>query len=98
MSDLISRSALIKEFEIQEFIKNDRLFDIPQIKAFIEEQPAVEPVRGEWKFGKNHGEFVEAECTSCKGLLLVKWYDEIDKYRYCPNCGARMDGEGYEID
>lgn len=44
MSDLISRSALMKEFEIQEFIKNDRLFDIPQIKAFIEEQPTVDAV------------------------------------------------------
>ena len=96
MSDLIS-------------IKDERFWDILFHEACVEgeqagriekelEQITVEPKRGEWKVGKNHGEFVEAECTSCKGLLLVKWYDEIDKYRYCPNCGARMDGEGYEID
>ncbi len=55
---------------------------------------AVEVVHGRWSFGKNHGDFVEAECTACGGLLLVKWYDEIDKYRYCPNCGTKMDGDG----
>lgn len=54
----------------------------------------VETVHGEWIFGKNHGEFVEAECSHCKGLLLVKWYDEIGKYRFCPNCGADMRKDG----
>ena len=46
--------------------------------------------QGEWIFGRNHGDFVEATCTSCDGMLLVKWYDKIDKYRHCPNCGAKM--------
>ena len=46
--------------------------------------------QGEWILGRNHGDFVEATCTSCDGMLLVKWYDKIDKYRHCPNCGAKM--------
>lgn len=48
--------------------------------------------QGEWIFGRNHGDFVEATCTSCDGMLLVKWYDKIDIYRRCPNCGAMMRG------
>jgi hypothetical protein len=64
------------------------------LQSIINEMPTVEAkpiVRSEWKSGKNHGEFVEVECTACEGLLLVKWYDEIDRYRFCPNCGARME-------
>ena len=53
-------------------------------------------VHGRWKFGKNHGEFVETECTACGSLLLVKWIDELSNYRYCPNCGARMDGDSID--
>lgn len=59
--------------------------------AALNGQPVV---HGRWKFGKNHGEFVETECTACGSLLLVKWIDELSNYRYCPNCGARMDGDG----
>ena len=49
-----------------------------------------EVVHGEWIFGKDHGEFVEAECSACNGLLLVKWYDKLSEYNYCPKCGADM--------
>ena len=59
----------------------------------LKEQPVV---HGRWKFGKNHGEFVETECTACGSLLLVKWIDELSNYRYCPNCGARMDGDSID--
>lgn len=65
------------------------------VKA-LKEAPTIDPEslrpHGKWEFGKSHGDFVEAECSNCRGLLLVKWYDEIDKYRYCPNCGAVMQG------
>lgn len=63
----------------------------------IESEPTIDPdtlrPHGEWKFGKNHGEFVEATCTVCDGILLVKWYDELSHFRFCPNCGADMRGE-----
>ena len=90
MGDLISRSAFI------EYAKEKLDICCDDLIAMIKEQPTVDAVpvvHGEWIFGKNHGEFVEAECSHCKGLLLVKWYDEIDKYRFCPNCGAKMDGK-----
>lgn len=61
----------------------------------IDKQATIdaEPVRhGEWLFGKHHGYYMEATCSACEGILLVKWYTEIGKYTYCPNCGAKMDG------
>lgn len=78
MSDLISRSALIKEFEIQEFIKNDRLFDIPQIKAFIEQQPTVDAVAvircrdcAHWGTGLP-GEIENVKCCEYAGYMICE--------------------------
>lgn len=68
-------------------------FNRPRIAGFADYLIAngvVIQKQGEWIFGRNHGDFVEATCTSCDGMLLVKWYDKIDKYRHCPNCGAKM--------
>jgi hypothetical protein len=38
-----------------------------------------------------HGRFVDGECTICGWLG-----DCVDTpyYNYCPNCGAKMDGDG----
>ena len=49
-------------------------------EAAIEAAPVV---HGRWKQrGKNLG-----ECSECGEVVIVR-------YRYCPNCGARMDGDG----
>ena len=51
----------------------------------------VEPVRhGRWKTKKFEGDyFPETYCSECgqRYAVLNLTYD------YCPNCGARMDGE-----
>lgn len=45
-------------------------------------------VRGKWE----ENSFVGAACSNCKEAFDI--YDnEIIRFRYCPNCGARMDGE-----
>lgn len=76
----------------QEF-ENGEFSDGVTLQSIIARMPTVEAVpvvQGEWIFGKDHGEFVEAECSACNGLLLVKWYDKLSEYNYCPKCGADM--------
>lgn len=51
----------------------------------------VEVKHGEWESKGTHGDFEEKRCSICNGLLLVRWYDRTMEYRYCPNCGAKMD-------
>ena len=61
------------------------------IKNFIEVQPTVdaEPIRhGRWKkICENN--FKCSEC--CAWYVTTVFEEEIKDFRYCPNCGAKMD-------
>lgn len=66
------------------------------VLKMIDLQPTAdvaEVKHGEWESKGTHGDFEEKRCSICNGLLLVKWYDRTMNYNYCPNCGAKMDGE-----
>lgn len=56
----------------------------PLIELEINDAPTIEavPVHGEWI-----KETVLSKCSVC-GFRLGA-----DTYRYCPNCGAKMDGK-----
>jgi hypothetical protein len=63
----------------------------------IEDLPIadVEPVRhGHWKVVNDSygGKAYICECSECKDTVWV-YKDSDRKWNYCPNCGARMDGE-----
>ena len=68
--------------------------EIVALKCFVEGIPAapVAPVRhGRWALNKKYGDY---ECSEC-GQGDVKAMDFTNlKMRYCPNCGAKMDGGG----
>lgn len=67
------------------------------LKLLIDKVPtidAVEVVHGEWNTVKDdYFGLVALECSVCNN----QWWFEDDasfgKYHYCPNCGAKMDGE-----
>ena len=66
--------------------------EIVALKCFVEGIPSadVAPVQhGRWALNKKYGDY---ECSEC-GQGDVKAMDFTNlKMRYCPNCGARMDG------
>jgi len=101
--DLISRSRAIKDISYwatniidpKMLVKEDALY-------ILESLPSAEPKAGEWipctKNGLLLTELIRKEsvekwygykCSECnyihKGNALIE-------YRYCPNCGARMNG------
>ena len=90
MGDLISRKALLEAIDECERIARKYVPDIQDdelrptlqsIRDFVRNRPAVdaEPVRhGSWERGM--------QCPFCKQI-------DTTKPNYCPNCGARMDGE-----
>lgn len=90
MARLIDADEFMKE--IRKWLGNET--DFRSLQEVIAGMPTIDPVKhGKWEFGKSHEEFVEAECTACGGMLLVKWYDKLSEYNYCPRCGADMRGE-----
>lgn len=91
MSDYISREAAIAE------TRKPRLTDA-ELRRRLAELPAadVAPVRhGYWKkMLQNADGTSDYECSACKGLVIdVPDDDEHPLCNFCPNCGARMDGE-----
>lgn len=61
---------------------------LDQVLHDIKESPAVDVaqvVHGKWIFNDDWWEF---RCTNCG-----KPIGNIKKYNFCPNCGAKMDGE-----
>ena len=77
-------------------LQNDPLFDLVErygITGVIEAQPTVDavPVRhGTWArevlgSTSGYGTTVMYQCSECERM-------SISKHKYCPNCGAKMDG------
>ena len=52
----------------------------------------VQPVKhGKWKYYKNNGIIDTYICTNCQGKVEMAIDVEPSRFKYCPNCGARMD-------
>lgn len=67
----------------------------------IRNAPTIEAVpvrRGEWEDkslcdGDAIEEWQEARCSACGRYHTTPYLYYFDEFRYCPNCGARMDKE-----
>ena len=103
MADYICREAIIddleKEIEAGNVALDEDVWvnkglriairDIKDIKT-----ADVQPVRhGLWKYYKNNGIINTYICTNCQGKVEMAIDVEPSKFKYCPNCGARMNGD-----
>ena len=80
----------------------DTVDDVLNIVARIEKLPAADVVpvmHGQWV--NFYGDYRTAECSVCANLYEMTFDGESNGalfdgfkrlYKYCPNCGARMDG------
>ncbi len=69
-------------------------------KCFVCEAPTIEaePVKhGKWRAGR-HNDFPTKMfvCSACDGIVYASAYINRCMYNFCPNCGAKMDGESHE--
>ena len=107
MSDLISRSALIKmlRFKRRAVYGSGSMDDIARVIEDVEKFPAAKVGKTQKDKPVLHGKWGEYEthplahsldgfpCSVC-GLHQ----DDIRGLYYCPNCGAKMDGDEDAID
>lgn len=104
MAEYFEREALRKEVERiyqKHFAKSREKFIQDTFKAMfkrIDNAPAadvVPVVHGRWEHLED-GWFDLWKCSACGDEWTFE-YDPTDsetKVNYCPNCGARMDGDG----
>lgn len=105
---LIDSVALIKEMYHKSFEVSDGrnvwksgLWIRYQIfEEAIRNAPIIDavPVRhGKWKQWDSYGFEDTYKCTACgESFVLIEGTPITNGYKYCPNCGARMDGERKE--
>lgn len=87
-NDLIRRSALYKFFDGGSGVARLHVADIDTLPAV----DAVPVVHGKW-LNSVAGEKI-IKCSKCKTQYYVGATKENTKqYKFCPNCGARMDGK-----
>jgi len=88
-NDLISRTELLNDLS---YCAPELWQDEQYIKAKIMKQPAVDaaPVRhGWWVKEPDRNYHYRWYCSKCEFIVGI-----ISKfYRYCPNCGAKMEDE-----
>ncbi len=67
--------------------------EVAEVRKLIEDAPtvdAVEVVHGRWKFACVHNGKPHYKCTNCHHAFPFA------NVNYCPNCGAKMDGDKHE--
>lgn len=84
--DLISRKALWESLQDVLPYQFCSLFIAAKIKEIIERAPAVDPHKhGRWREVGITMEYHHYTCSACK-------HNVKSPGRFCPNCGAKMDG------
>lgn len=66
--------------------------------ADVENAPTVDTERhGEWiKPVDEYGDRLQYECSECGEYPLLAGDESYELTKYCPYCGAKMDGDKYE--
>lgn len=65
---------------------------VTTIEDIVNEQTVVKPVkRGRWVHGSG-SENIIVTCSEC-GYKVNYFWDSWQDANYCPNCGAKMDGD-----
>lgn len=99
---IVDVEPIIKElykigYEKDEAGEHDFALGIDTVIYLLEQAKTVdaEPVRhGKWEITKDDY-YCVAKCSLCHEEWSFEVYDDIESlnYRYCPNCGAKMDLE-----
>ena len=94
MSDLINRDAAIELCDWYEHEYDECEYALRALADDLQKLPSIEPKTGKWKEVQSYGSSTNpaiCECFACGDTVWV--YTGKRAWKYCPNCGARMEGE-----
>ena len=101
MADYIDRQAALDALDKLSLGETDAIKLFFRMNDYLKRMPSadVQPVRhGNWEERKVSDkncidEWQTACCSVCHKYHTTPYMYYFDNYNYCPNCGARMDGE-----
>ena len=98
MAEYVEKEAALREIERRErLMVGDKTITVDAIKRFLLNRPAADVapvVHGRWDDSGRYtfsGGSTAIRCTNCGCALTVSEY-HLNKWNYCPVCGAKMDG------
>lgn len=86
MARLIDANRLLKYVDDHQMISSHLIYNSPTVDA--------EPVRhGKWivRIGAYHEEVIDCSVCGDSAWSLVPYENLVRSFKYCPNCGAKMD-------
>lgn len=97
MTKYIELEAAINEFDYRSQFYDaewgNKRFAPDDVETIIRSVPAADVapiVHAQWLYFLSSWENIEyLQCSNCKKNIKGKY-----KYKYCPHCGAKMDGDG----
>lgn len=100
MAEYIEREALLKHLQEcrETSVGSCPTFAvIAAVQAYVGGMPAADVapvVHGKWAPSEENPGFLV--CSACGDCYVVDEWADGKKWRYCPACGAKMDGKGEE--
>lgn len=99
MPRLIDADALMEEIEFEYDLNYGEILTDPRKFADMVEDSltvdAVEVVHGEWsRLEDDYCGLIALVCSKCNREYWFEDEPPMKIYNYCPNCGAKMDGDG----
>ena len=101
MSEYIERAALMEKLtsaDMQQKLRQMSGEDAYRVLLWlVNDAPAADVapvVHGEWAPSEENPGFLV--CSACGDCYVVDEWADGKKWRYCPACGAKMDGKGEE--
>lgn len=97
---LISANALLALYDLGEELEEyvDTLsVPITVIRQNIKDMPTVDAVdvaHGRWIHQEEYIRGISDHQYVCSVCGHLYWNARIPNFKYCPNCGAKMDGDG----
>ena len=96
MTDYIKRKTVMEDFE--RCNAENPNWTPQRVKTLLLRQPAAdvaEVVHGEWlRSDDDWNSLTTIQCSLCSEEWFFETDDDVSllNYKYCPNCGAKMDG------
>lgn len=79
----------------QKILKTECLFEavyLTKVRDMVNEQPTVDTMKhGKWRWVYDGIYDKDLRCSVCKKIPTYEC-----RTKFCPNCGARMDGDSHE--